>query len=116
MIVSVGASLLLIGLLFGYLSGSTMDARVRHNFSIQTAKAVESDLEITYANIAQVREALDGEVKRLEELQGKLTGELKLIKKAKDAKDAEGMKAAKSSSIEALTSHSLHPKCPVNSR
>jgi hypothetical protein len=94
-IASVGGSLLLVGLLFGYLSGSTMDARIRHNFSIETAKSVESDLEITYANISQVRDALMGEVKRLEGLQGKLTGELKLIKKAKDAKDSEGMKAAK---------------------
>lgn len=95
-IFSVGGSLLFVGLLFGYLSGSTMDARVRHNFSIETAKSVESDLEITYANISQVQGALLGEISRLEGLQAKLTGELKLIKKAKDAKDSEGMQAAKS--------------------
>jgi hypothetical protein len=94
-IASVGGALLFVGLLFGYLSGSTMDARIRHNFSIRTAQSVESDLEITYANISQVQEALQGEIKRLEGLQGKLTDELKSIKKAKDAKDAAGMKAAK---------------------
>ena len=95
-IASVGGTLLFVGLLFGYLSGSTMDARIRHNFSIETAKSVESDLEITYANISQVQDSLAGEIKRLEGLQGKLTEELKLIKKAKDAKDGAGMKAAKS--------------------
>ena len=94
-IASVGGTLLIVGLVFGYLSGSTMDARIRHNFSIKTAQSVESDLEITYANINQVQEALQGEITRLEGLQGKLTGQLKSIKKAKDAKDAAGMKSAK---------------------
>lgn len=94
-IASVGGVLLFVGLIFGYLSGSTMDARNRHNFSIRTAQSVESDLEITYANISQVQEALQGEIKRLEGLQGKLTDELKSIKKAKDAKNPAEMKAAK---------------------
>lgn len=98
-LLSVGGALLALGLLFGYLSGSTMDARHRHNFAVRTAKSVTSDLEVTFTNITQVQEALDGEVKRLEGLQGKLTAQLRKIKDAKISKNAEAAQAAKSTAL-----------------
>lgn len=82
-IISIAVVCLIGGLGFGYLSGSAMDARKRHNVSVQVASDLHSTLDLTITNIGRIDEAIQAEISRMEANQSKLQAAVKKFKGAK---------------------------------